>query len=82
MYAPRPEYPESVRKQHKGGAGVFVLHVDTKTGLVSSVGTRQSTGVPLLDKSCKAAFARWRFKPHVVTPTVVIPIRFSVMKTE
>jgi TonB family protein len=77
LFAPKPEYPESLRKQHKGGAGLFVLHVDTETGLVSSVTVRQSTGLPLLDDTCKKSLLRWRFKPHVVAPSVVIPIRFT-----
>ncbi len=77
IYAPKPEYPDSLRSRHVGGAGVFVLHVNTETGLVSSVEAKQSTGVPLLDASCKSAFMRWRFKPHVVAPRVVIPISFN-----
>lgn len=77
IYAPKPEYPDSLRSRHVGGAGVFVLHVNTETGLVSSVEAKQSTGVRLLDASCKNAFMRWRFKPHVVAPRVVIPISFN-----
>lgn len=77
LNAPRPEYPESVRKQHKGGAGIFVLHVDVDTGIVSSVSVKQSTGVALLDRTCKVTFSRWRFKPHRVAPKVVIPITFT-----
>jgi TonB family protein len=77
LFAPKPEYPESLRKQHKGGAGVFVLHVDTETGIVSSVSVRQSTGIPLLDDTCKKSFLRWRFKPQVVAPSAVIPVRFT-----
>jgi TonB family protein len=76
LYAPKPDYPESIRKQHKGGAGAFELHVDIETGLVSSVSTRQSTGVSLLDRTCKAAFLRWRFKPHIVN-RVRIPVSFT-----
>ena len=78
VYAPKPDYPESLRKQHRGGAGVFVLHVNTKTGLVSLVETQQSTGIPLLDTGCKTAFMRWRFKPDVVAPKVIIPVRFNL----
>src|SRR5438270_9680202 len=77
LFAPKPDYPESLRKQHRGGAGVFVLHVNIETGLVSSVEAKQSTGIPLLDASCKSAFMRWRFKPHIVAPRVVIPISFN-----
>jgi TonB family protein len=77
IYAPKPDYPESLRKRHLGGAGVFVLHVNTETGLVSSIEAKQSTGIPLLDASCKSAFMRWRFKPHIVAPRVVIPVSFN-----
>ena len=77
IYAPKPDYPELLRKQHRGGAGVFVLHVNTETGLVSSVEASKSTGIPLLDASCKAAFMRWRFKPHIVAPKVIIPVSFN-----
>jgi TonB family protein len=77
VYTPKPDYPDSLRRKHIGGRGVFVAHVDTSTGLVSSVSVRQSTGVPELDHICKDTFMRWRFIPHVVQPNVVIPIRFS-----
>ena len=76
-YAPKPIYPESLRKQHKGGAGVFVLHVNPSTGVVSSVTVKQSTGVPLLDRTCKETFVRWRFKPGRAAPTVLMPITFT-----
>jgi len=77
VYTPKPDYPDSLRRKHIGGAGVFVAHVDTNTGIVSSVSIRKSTGVPALDEICKNTFMRWRFIPHVVEPKVVIPIRFD-----
>jgi TonB family protein len=76
-FYPRPEYPEAVRKQHKGGAGVFALHVDIDTGLVTSVSVERSTGVELLDRSCKKTFRQWRFKPHETPAKVRIPITFT-----
>jgi len=79
LYAPRPDYPESVRKQHKGGAGVFVLHVDSDTGVVSSVSIQKSTGVAELDDSTVDCFRRWRFKPHSVPKKVIIPIAFKMI---
>ena len=77
IFAPKPDYPDSLKRKHLGGAGVFVAHVDTNTGTVSSVSIRTGTGVPALDEICKDTFMRWRFVPHVVQPNVVIPIRFT-----
>jgi TonB family protein len=76
VYTPKPEYPDSLKRKHIGGAGVFVAHVDIDTGTVSSVSIRKSTGVPALDEICKNTFMRWRFIPRVVERKVVIPIRF------
>jgi TonB family protein len=75
---PTPPYPLAVRKQHKGGAGIFILHMNTETGLVKSVTTKQSTGIPLLDKSCKETFLKWRFPAHQVARTIVMPIAFNM----
>jgi TonB family protein len=79
LYAPTPRYPLSVRKQHKEGAGIFVLHMDKETGLVKSVTTKQTTGVALLDKSCKATFLRWRFPAHKVPREIIMPIAFNMV---
>jgi len=76
LNAPRPVYPISLKKQHKGDAGVFVLHVNSDSGLVSSVDVQKSTGEPLLDRSCIETFQKWRFKPHSIAPKVIIPIAF------
>jgi TonB family protein len=79
LYAPTPTYPLSVRNQHKGGAGVFVLHMDKDTGLVKSVTIKQTTGVLQLDKSCKETFLRWRFPAHKVPREIIVPIAFSAL---
>src|SRR4051812_13554380 len=76
LNAPRPVYPASLRKRHVGGAGVFVLHVDLATGVVSSVSVQMSTGVSLLDRTCIDTFQKWRFRPHAVSK-VTIPIAFT-----
>ena len=75
--APRPQYPDSAKKHGIGGGGVFVLHVDTKTGIVSSVTVQKSTGVPLLDHCAIDAFQKWRFKSNAAGPKVIIPITFA-----
>jgi TonB family protein len=74
--APRPNYPDSAKKHGIGGAGVFVLHVDRHAGVVSSVTVQKSTGSKLLDQSGIDCFRKWRFKPDVIGPKVVIPLKF------
>jgi TonB family protein len=74
--APRPNYPDSAKKHGVGGAGVFVLHVDRHTGLVSSVSVQKSTGSSLLDQCGTDAFRKWRFKPDVIGPKIIIPLTF------
>jgi TonB family protein len=74
--APRPSYPNSAKKHGIGGAGVFVLHVDRHTGLVSSVSVQKSTGSSLLDRCGTDAFRKWRFKPDTIGPKIIIPLTF------
>jgi TonB family protein len=76
LYAPRPDYPGYGSGHEPGGKGLFVLHVDKKTGNVTSVTVAKSTGHVILDKSAVAAFARWRFQPGTVIQ-VTIPITFN-----
>ena len=80
IYAPRPEYPLSVRKQHKGGAGVFILNLDSNTGDVTSVKVQKSTGVKELDESVIQTFSQWRFKQHLNFTKVNVPIAFTPPK--
>ena len=69
--APRPEYG----KDWPEGKGVFLLHVDEKTGEVRSVDVIRSTGFAVLDRSGIAAFKQWRFRPG---PTSIkIPLTFT-----
>jgi TonB family protein len=76
LEAPRPEYPKDLRQRGVTGAGVFVLHVNRRTGVVTSVTVQQSTGVARLDACAIDAFRRWRFKPPAVSSVVRIPITF------
>ena len=76
LETPRPDYPRELSSRGIGGKGAFALHVDRNTGLVSSVGTQQSTGVARLDACAVHAFERWRFKAPVISSTIVIPITF------
>ena len=69
--APRPAYG----KDWPEGKGVFLLHVDEKTGEVLSVDVVRSTGFTVLDRSGVAAFKQWRFRPG---PTSIkIPLTFT-----
>jgi TonB family protein len=53
------------------------MNVDKKTGLVTSVEIRQSTGHKMLDQCVVDALQQWRFKPGTVSK-VKTPITFSM----
>ena len=65
VWSEHPEYPISARRAKISGAGVYVLHVDKKTGLVTQVDIELSTGSKTLDLYATSAFKRWRFVPGV-----------------
>lgn len=73
----RPDYPAEAQAQGLTGAGVFVLHVDPKSGRVSSIEVEKSTGHKILDNASIAAFTDLRFKPHTVL-RVKIPVTFTM----
>ena len=73
----RPPYPIEARRQGLTGSGVYILHVDRKTGEVTSVTIQRSTGHKLLDDAVLTACVHWRFKPQTVTD-VWFPITFSI----
>ena len=75
--APKPNYPESLKKRGIGGRGEFVMHVDTNTGVVTSVDVVKSTGVRALDDSCIHAFQDWRFKRNQAARIIRCPVRFD-----
>jgi len=77
LYAPPPSYPSLPDGRKPQGAGVFVLHVDTHKGIVTSVTVKKSTGAAILDNAAIDAFVRWRFKPGKVPPEITIPISFG-----
>jgi TonB family protein len=72
FYAPAPEYKRSWPE----GFGVVLLHVDIKTGLVTSTEMQRSTGHKILDESAMRGFSRWRFSVPVA-PKVTVPITFN-----
>jgi TonB family protein len=73
----RPDYPAEAQAQGLTGAGVFVVHVDPKSGRVSSIEVEKSTGHKILDNASIAAFTDLRFKPHTVL-RVKIPVTFTM----
>jgi TonB family protein len=73
----RPDYPREARARHEMGTGVFILHIDGKTGQVASISVQKSTGFKLLDAAVLTSCIHWRFKPHTVTD-VRIPMTFSM----
>jgi len=73
----RPAYPAEAQAQRLTGSGVFVLHVDARSGLVSSVEIQRSTGHKILDDASVASFSQLRFRPHGVQ-RVTIPISFEM----
>ncbi len=74
-----PEYPVQARREHLSGAGLLVLWVDRKTGVVTSVTVEKSTGHKILDDAGIRAFSQWRFKPGVVSEgKLKVPINFQM----
>ena len=71
LYAPRPAYSPKWPE----GRGVFVLHLDTRTGKVVSVSVAKSTGATILDESAVAGLKQWRFRPG--PRAVRIPFEFT-----
>ena len=71
LYAPRAEYSPT----WPDGSGVFILHLDTRTGKVISVSVAKSTGYTVLDRSAVASLKKWRFRPG--PKAVKIPFTFA-----
>jgi TonB family protein len=76
IYAPPPKYPTLPNGQRPEGKGLFVCHIDVKTGWVMSVSVAKSTGFSVLDVEAIDCFKRWRFKPGCA-PDVKMPITFN-----
>jgi periplasmic protein TonB len=75
FYAPRPSYPVLPNGQKPQGNGVFIVAINSKTGLVDSVSVKKSTGWAILDKAAIDALRRWKFRIPS-KPTVDVPIQF------
>lgn len=74
---PSPRYPEEARKHHITGRGVFILHVDRSTGVVTSVTVHKSTGHKILDDAAVNGILQWRFRPGALKDSsFYLPIAF------
>ena len=71
----RPDYPAEAQAQRLTGGGVFILHVNQRSGRVASVEIGKSTGHKILDQASVNKFSNLRFKPDTVS-RVKIPIEF------
>jgi TonB family protein len=75
VYAPKPDYPSLSNGQLPEGSGIFLLHVNTKTGKVRFVSIEKSTGSKVLDKAAIDSFKQWKFTN--AAPVVKVPITFT-----
>jgi TonB family protein len=80
IYAPRLEYPP-FPSLHQGwqrpqGEGLFVCHIDPKTGHVTSVSIAKSTGFAMLDSGAIKGLKRWSFRPNCAKD-VKIPVNYT-----
>jgi TonB family protein len=81
VWSESPEYPISARRAKITGVGVYILHVDKNTGLVTHVDIELSTGSKMLDLYATSAFKRWRFVPGVFLE-VRMPSAFNLTRVE
>jgi TonB family protein len=61
---PSPQYPPEAAPLHLSGVGIYLLHFDQSTGLVTDVTVVQSAGSPLLDEAAKNGFRQWHEDPN------------------
>jgi len=74
-YAPKPEYPTLPDGSRPEGSGMFVLHINPKTGLVKYVTVEKSTGFAILDRAAIDSYKQWRFNHGV--PIAKCPNTFT-----
>jgi TonB family protein len=79
LVSQNPQYPLNARQQRLEGKGLFVLTVDEKTGVVTSVRVQQSTGYRILDEAAVGTLKTWRLKPQTVDK-LRVPIVFSLRR--
>jgi TonB family protein len=77
--APRPpsfEYPVVAQRKRITGSGLFVAHIDTAKGKVTSVDVLQSTGSKILDDAAVRGLMKWRVWPNRISK-VRVPVSFG-----
>ena len=70
-----PEYPPKFAPYAWSGKGLFLLKVNSKTGIVDEVKVLKSTGHVLLNEFSVKAFFQWRFQPGGLAE-VQVPVEF------
>jgi TonB family protein len=80
IYAPPPKYPTLPDGQRPEGKGLFICHIDVRTGSVKSVSIAKRTGFAILDAEAVNCLKQWRFK-RGCDPDVTIPMTFTHKKT-
>ena len=75
-YAPRPDYRPLPNGKRPEGSGVFTVQIDPRTGSVTSVLVKKSTGWATLDKAAIDAVRRRRFRTPS-KPSVDVAIDFT-----
>jgi TonB family protein len=81
-HAPHPEYPADALQRHVSGAGVFLLRTQVKTGRVTEIVIRRSTGDRSLDSATVKALSQWRFKPGALTHWPIMAVRLQPPLTD
>jgi TonB family protein len=74
-YAPRPFYPRLKNGMWPQGSGVFTVRIDSKTGVVTDVSIKKSTGWEILDKAAISTLRAWKFRTPS-KPSADVPIDF------
>ncbi|MBA4117643.1 MAG: hypothetical protein C0514_01935 [Candidatus Puniceispirillum sp.] len=78
MFAPKPDYPESAKRQRLEGVATIGLVVSAQ-GTVEKATLIKSTRAAILDESALLAVSKWRFENKQGRPVqVVVPVRFKI----
>jgi TonB family protein len=73
-----PIYPYLEKVRNHQGSGLFHLTLDQKTGVVSGVNIKRSTGFKSLDDSATTALRQWQWIPGS-WKEIGIPMTFKLM---
>lgn len=73
------DYPYEERRFRHQGDGYFRLILDPKTGAVTRVIVKKSTGFFVLDRTAIRALERWKWKPGK-WKEIGMPVRFTLSR--